>query len=293
MKKTDAIVIGAGMAGVTAAIYLSRANANFILIEKDSVGGKLKELHKIENFPTIEETTGKEIINGLLQQLEYQHINVEKGNVQTILKDVEGFNVVTDQDSYIAKKVIVATGNVTQEKTIKGEQEFYGRGVSYCAVCDGNFFKGQTVAVIGNNNIAIEESIYLARIAKTVILVIPGEIHGDFELINKAKTLQNLNILENSAVEEIVGNEFTVNGIVVNGETIPVAGVFPYVGEKTSTQILKNLKPAMNGNYVIVDQNMMSNIEGLYFAGDIVDKKLRQLITASSDGAIAAVSALK
>ncbi|MBQ0017012.1 MAG: NAD(P)/FAD-dependent oxidoreductase, partial [Clostridiales bacterium] len=91
MKKTDVIVIGAGMAGVTAAIYLSRANANFILIEKDSVGGKLKELHKIENFPTIEETTGKEIIDGLLQQLEYQHINVEKGNVQTILKDVEGF----------------------------------------------------------------------------------------------------------------------------------------------------------------------------------------------------------
>lgn len=293
MKKTDVIVIGAGMAGVTAAIYLSRANANFILIEKDSVGGKLKELHKIENFPTIEETTGKEIIDGLLQQLEYQHINVEKGNVQTILKDVEGFNVVTDQESYIAKKVIVATGNVTQEKTIKGEQEFYGRGVSYCAVCDGNFFKGQTVAVIGNNNIAIEESIYLAGIAKTVILVIPGEIHGDFELINKAKTLQNLNILENSVVEEIVGNEFAVNAIVVNGETIPVAGVFPYVGEKTSTQILKNLKPAMNGNYVIVDQNMMSNIEGLYFAGDIVDKKLRQLITASSDGAIAAVSALK
>lgn len=293
MKKTDVIVIGAGMAGVTAAIYLSRANANFILIEKDSVGGKLKELHKIENFPTIEETTGKEIIDGLLQQLEYQHVNVEKGNVQTILKDVEGFNVVTDQESYIAKKVIVATGNVTQEKTIKGEQEFYGRGVSYCAVCDGNFFKGQTVAVIGNNNIAIEESIYLAGIAKTVILVTPSEIHGDFELINKAKTLQNLNILENSVVEEIVGNEFAVNGIVVNGETIPVAGVFPYVGEKTSTQILKNLKPAMNGNYVIVDQNMMSNIEGLYFAGDIVDKKLRQLITASSDGAIAAVSALK
>lgn len=293
MKKTDVIVIGAGMAGVTAAIYLSRANANFILIEKDSVGGKLKELHKIENFPTIEKTTGKEIIDGLLQQLEYQHIHVEKGNVQTILKDVGGFNVVTDQNSYIAKKVIVATGNVTQEKTIKGEQEFYGRGVSYCAVCDGNFFKGQTVAVIGNNNIAIEESIYLAGIAKTVILVIPGEIHGDFELINKAKTLQNLNILENSVVEEIVGNEFAVNGIVVNGETIPVAGVFPYVGEKTSTQILKNLKPAMNGNYVIVDQNMMSNIEGLYFAGDIVNKKLRQLITASSDGAIAAVSALK
>ena len=178
-------------------------------------------------------------------------------------------------------------------KTIPGEEKYAGQGVSYCATCDGNFFKGQDVAVIGNNNIALEEAIYLSNLASKVYFICQDEeLVGDPKLVSKIKEVKNVVIYDHNAkVEEIVGDDFGVTGVKVNGEVLPVFGVFPYVGKKSTSQILNNLKPLKAGIFIKVDEEMKTNIPGLFAAGDVVNKKLKQLITAAGDGAAAATSA--
>ena len=294
MKKTDVVVIGAGIAGLTAAIYLKRANANFVIIENSLPGGLLNKLHKVENYPGVPNTTGSAILVSLMEQVHQLGIEVHYGSVQTILKEEDGFEVVTDVDSYDAKAVIVATGRKVEGVTIPNESKYVGKGVSYCATCDGNFFKGADVAVVGNNDIVLEESLYLANIVNKLYLVVPDEdIEGTSALINKVKQTKNIEIMLKSKVDEIVGDDFGVTAIKVNGQDIPVYGVFPFVGTKSSDQFLNNLKPDTDQSGVLVNESMMSNVPGLYFAGDIVSKKLRQLVTAASDGAIAATSAIQ
>ena len=292
MKKTNIVIIGSGMAGLSAAIYLKRANADFVLLEGNLAGGMLNQLKSVENYPAMPNTTGADILIALMDQLRFNGISVTYGNVQTILKEEDGFEVVTDVESYEAKAVIVATGVATYSNSIPGEDKFAGQGVSYCATCDGNFFKGADIAVIGNNNIAIEEAIYLANLANKIYFVCPDEaLQGDAKLIEKIKEYKNIEFLLQTQVQEIIGDDFGVTGIKVNDLIINVMGVFPYVGKKSTSQILNNLKPEKQGIFLKVDEEMKTNIPGLYAAGDIVAKKLKQLVTAAGDGATAATSA--
>jgi thioredoxin reductase (NADPH) len=292
MKQTDIVIIGSGMAGISAAIYLKRANAKFVLLEGNMAGGMLNQLKSVENFPAMPNTTGSDILIALMDQLRFNDIQITYGNAQTILKEGEGFEVVTDVESYDAKAVIVATGMSQANKSIPGEEKYAGMGVSYCATCDGNFFKGADIAVIGNNNICLEEAIYLANLAKKVYLVCPDEeLQGDSKLIQKIKEYQNIDLIYSSTVDEIVGDDFGVTGIKVKDKVYDVMGVFPYVGKKSTSMILNNLKPEKQGIFLKVNEEMMTNIPGLYAAGDIVAKKTRQLITAAGDGAAAATSA--
>ena len=292
MNKTDIVIIGSGMAGISAALYLKRGAMDFVLLEGNMAGGMLNQLKTIENFPTLESASGSDILISLMDQLRYNNIPVTYGNVQTILKEEDGFEVVTDVDSYEAKAVIVATGINRENNTIKGEEEFAGQGVSYCATCDGNFFKGQNVAVVGNNNICLEETLYLASLAKQIYLICPDEeLNGDSDLIEKLGHLDNIEILYSSLVEEITGDAFGVTGVKVNNKILDVSGVFPYVGKKSTSQILNNLKPEKEGIFLKVNELRETNIKGLYAAGDIVSKQLKQLITAAGDGATAATAA--
>ena len=292
MKKTNIVIIGSGIAGITAAIYLKRVNADFVLLEGNFVGGMLNQLKSVQNYPAMANTTGSDILIALVDQLRFNEVPVTYGNVQTILKNEDGFEVVTDVESYEAKSVIVATGVSAKSNSIPGEEKFAGQGVSYCATCDGNFFKGADIAVIGNNNICLEEAIYLANLANKIYFVCPDEeLQGDSELIRKIKGYKNIEFTMSTQVQEIVGDDFGVTGIKVNGGVLSVAGVFPYVGKKSTSQILNNLKPNKQGIFLEVDEEMKTNIPGLYAAGDIVSKKLKQLITAAGDGAAAATSA--
>ena len=294
MKKTDIVIIGAGMAGISAAIYLKRSNTNFVLLEGNFVGGMLNQLKSVQNFPAMENTTGSDILISLVDQLRFNEIPVTYGNVQTILKEDEGFEVVTDVESYETKAVIVATGVATSSNSIPGEEKYAGQGVSYCATCDGNFFKGLDIAVVGNNNIALEEAIYLANLASKIYFVCPDEkLDGDNQLLERIKQYKNIEFKLSSEVQEIIGDDFGVTGVKVNDKVISVAGVFPYVGKKSTSQILNNLKPEKQGIFVKVDEEMKTNIPGLFAAGDIVAKKLKQLVTAAGDGASAATSADK
>lgn len=287
MKKTKIVIIGAGIAGATAAIYLKRANEDFVLLESNEVGGKLNQITKIENYPGTESTTGHQLMLDLLGQLKNLDIEAQKESVQTILKENDGFEVITNKEKYACEKIILASGVNQKSSLIKGEEEFIGKGVSYCAVCDANFFKGLDVAVIGEGESAIEEALYLAKIVNKVYFISPKTMSGEFKNIN------NIEVIENTSVSEIIGDMMGVTGIRINDKVINVAGVFPYIGEKTTSQIISNLKPSMSGVFINTNENMETNIKGLYAAGDIVNKKLRQLVTASSDGAIAAISASK
>lgn len=292
MKKVDIVIIGSGMAGMSAAIYLKRANADFVMLEGNMAGGMLNQLKSVENYPAMPNTTGSDILIALMDQLRSNEISVIYGNVQTILKEADGFEVVTDVESYEAKAVIVATGVATSSKSIPGEEKFAGQGVSYCATCDGNFFKGADIAVVGNNNIALEEAIYLANIVNKVYFVCSDEeLQGDLKLITKIREYKNVELLLNTTVQEIVGDDFGVTGIKVNDKVIDVMGVFPYVGKKSTSQVLNNLKPEKQGIFLKVNEEMETNIPGLFAAGDVVAKKLKQLITAAGDGAAAATSA--
>jgi len=294
MKKNKIVIIGAGIAGLTAAIYLKRANEDFVILENQLPGGLLNKLNKVENYPGFVNATGPSILVSLMEQIHHLGIDIKYGSVQTILKEEDGFEVVTDVDSYEAKAVIVATGRKIESVSIKNEAEFVGRGVSYCATCDGNFYKGLEVAVVGNNDIVLEESLYLAGIVKTVHLFIPNdELEGTSALVGKVKTNKVISLHYNSNVQEVVGDEWGVTGLKVNDEIIEVAGVFPFVGNKSSDQFLSNLKPETDNFGVIADSECMSNISGLFFAGDIASKKLKQLVTAASDGAVAATGAYK
>ena len=280
------------MAGMSAAIYLKRANADFVMLEGNMAGGMLNQLKSVENYPAMPNTTGPEILMALMDQLRFNNIPVVYGNVQTILKEEDGFEVVTDVESYEAKAVIVATGVATSSNSIPGEDKFAGQGVSYCATCDGNFFKGADIAVVGNNNIAIEEAIYLANIVNKVYFICPDEsLQGDLKLIEKINEYQNVEFILYTQVQEILGDDFGVTGIKINDKVINVMGVFPYVGKKSTSQILNNLKPEKQGIFLKVNEEMQTNIPGLFAAGDIVAKKLKQLVTAAGDGAAAATSA--
>ena len=292
MKKNDIIIIGSGIAGITAAIYLKRANADFVLLEGNMAGGMLNQLKSIENFPAMPNTSGSDILIALMDQLKFNNVPVIYGNVQTILKEKEGFEVITDVESYEAKAVIVATGVNTKNNSIRGEEKFSGQGVSYCATCDGNFFKGANVAVIGNNNICLEEGIYLANLVNKLYFICPDEeLSGDPKLISTIQSHRNVEFIYSTNVDEIVGDDFGVTGIKIKDKVINVSGVFPYIGKKSTSQVLNNLKPEKVGIFLKVDQDMKTNIPGLFAAGDIVSKKLKQLVTAAGDGAIAATNA--
>lgn len=294
MKKTDIVVIGAGIAGLTAAIYLKRANADFVILEGSLPGGLLNKLKTIENYPSYPSITGPELVINLMDQMKKLGIQITYGNAQSILKEANGFEVKTDVDAYECKAVIVSTGVSQENDSIPGQEKFAGMGVSYCATCDGNFFKGQDVAVIGNNDIALEEGLYLANLVNKLYLVNPEEtLSGNPKLVEAISNANNVEILNNTKVESINGDDFGVASISVNGKDIPVLGVFPYVGKKTTSQILNNLKPEMKGIFVKVDSTQQTNIEGLFAAGDVVEKKLRQLVTAANDGAIAATAAFQ
>ena len=294
MKKTDIVVIGAGIAGITAAIYLKRANADFVILEGGFPGGLLNQLKTIENYPSYPNIQGNELIIKLMEQMKSLGIDITYGYAQSILKEENGFEVKTDVEAYDCKAVIVATGVSQKNDSIPGQEKYTGMGVSYCATCDGNFFKGQDVAVVGNNDIALEEGLYLTNLVKKLYLINPDkELEGNPKLIEAISKANNVEIINSSKVSSINGDDFGVTSITVNDKDIPVFGVFPYVGKKSTSQILNNLKPDMKGIYVKVDSSMETNVEGLFAAGDLVDKKLRQLVTAANDGAIAATAAFQ
>ncbi|MDQ0360538.1 thioredoxin-disulfide reductase [Breznakia pachnodae] len=298
----DLVIIGAGPAGMTAAIYASRAGLKTIMVEAGAPGGKLTKTDEISNWPGITSVNGFELANKMFIHSTSFGAEYVYGNVVRIeeSKEDNDFHRVVCEDGnvYAGKAVLIATGTQEQLLGVKGEQENIGRGVSYCAVCDGAFFKGKDVAVIGGGNAALEEALYLAQFASKVYVVIRRDVfRADQIVIDKVMANDKFEFVKERLVSEILDDGMKVTGIKVKAkdgaeEEIPVSAVFPYIGAVPITGFLKDMGITDDKGYMIVNEHMETSIPGIYGAGDVLQKHLRQVVTATNDGAIAAQSAV-
>ena len=288
----NCIIIGAGISGITAAIYLKRANINVLLLEKEMPGGQINKTYKIENYPGFSSIDGPTLAKNLYDQIKQLEIDYRYGNVETIeIKDNQKV-IKTDMGEYTCDYLIIATGRVPRKLNIENEQKLIGHGISYCAICDGSFFKDETVAVIGGGNSALEEALYVSNICKKVIVLYrKDKLRADQILQNQAKEKENIEIRYNSVPTKFIEEKTQLSGIEINNtEILKVSGAFIYIGYEPNTEILKDLPLEYEDNYIIVNKKMETNIPGIYACGDIIKKDLYQLTTATSEGAIAAMS---
>ncbi|MCR4562384.1 MAG: FAD-dependent oxidoreductase [Bacilli bacterium] len=290
MVETKVVIIGAGVAGLSCALYLKRANVPFLLLEKGAPGGKLLTIPHIGNYPGHDDISGPDLAVDILNSALRVGVEVGYGDVQNVHFEGTRFVVETDVDKYLCDAVVVATG-LANIPTIKGEKEMTGKGVSYCATCDGPLFKGKDVAVYGTGDRTLEEALYLASLANKVYLISPlDHVEASEFLLEKLRS-SKIEVYLESKIVEIEKNDAVLQRIFIEtkGERKPleVAAAFPLVGEKSASAFLSPLKINLVNGFVEVDVDQMSEIPGLFAAGDIVKKKLRQVVTAASDGAVA------
>lgn len=297
-KKYDLIILGAGPAGMTAGIYAMRAQLDTILLEKNFVnGGQILNTHEVDNYPGIPRISGIELGEAFENHAKGLGLPIEQGEVLKIHREEQGFRIETEEKTYEARTVIIAAGARPRPLLIPGEKELAGMGVSYCATCDGAFFKGKTVAVAGGGDVALEDAIYLARTCEKVYLIHRrDELRGAVVLQEELKGLANVEILYSHTVEEIRGEDAVESLLVRNGKTgeneeLKVSGLFVAVGIRPNTELVKDCLKLDPGGYIIAGEDCATELPGLFAAGDVRRKPIRQIITAVADGANAAVAA--
>jgi Thioredoxin reductase len=288
METHAIVIIGAGTAGLTAALYLKRANQDFVLLEKGAPGGKLLTVSEISNYPGVDKVPGFVLAQMIYKTASDSGVEVTPGSVQSVSRSGKDFLVATDNGDYLAKAVLVATG-LSNVPTLKGEKNLLGRGVSYCATCDGPLYRKKDVALIGEGERSLVEALYLVPLVNQLLVLVPGEsLSGDEALKEKLLQTPNVTIIYGSKALEILGAEH-VEGVLyeVKGarKQSPVSAVFPLLGEKSASSFLSPLSIRTEKGFLPVDSNMMSSVPGLFAAGDIVEKPLRQVVTAAGDGA--------
>ena len=298
-KLYDVIIIGGGPAGLSAAVYTARSGRSTLVIEKGAIGGQAINTSMVENYPGFEAINGVDLTQAMYRQVKKFGIEEVYGEV-TGIEVKDGVKIVkTSQGDFTAKVVIIAAGLERQKLGVPGEKEFTGRGVSYCATCDGAFFRDQKVAVIGGGNAALTEALEIVRFAsKVTVIHRRNELRATKILQDRAFKESKLNFIWNSAVEEIIGDA-AVRKIIVrhikNRETttLEVTGVFVAVGFTPNTGYLKGLVETDEAGSIITNQVMETSVPGIFAAGDIRSGSIRQLIASAGDGAVAAVSAEK
>ena len=297
----DLIIIGGGPAGLTAGLYAGRSMLKTLIIEKDIAGGQISGTAFVENYPgSIEDPTGMALSERMEEQAkEYADIVFE--NVKEVELEGEVKKVVTDSDTYEAKTIIISTGARHRHLGVPGEEEFANRGVSYCATCDGPFYQGLDIYVIGGGDSALEEANFLTRYGESVTIVHRrDEFRASGVVVENVKKNPKIKFELNSVLKEIRGSkeveELVLENVKTNEEKIikgdnnsPI-GVFIFVGNVASTEIFEG-KLDMEKGYIITDEDMKTNIEGVFAVGDTRKKSVRQVVTAASDGCIAAVMA--
>ena len=290
MEKLDILIIGAGPSGVTAAIYAKRAGLNFLLMEKSAIGGKVVDIFELENYPGVEGISGSDLALTFRKQIKQLKIPFVRDEVLDIKENNSSFIVKTLKNEYEVNKIILACGTKENNLGLESEQKFLGRGVSYCATCDGSFYKDKKVVVYGGGNSAISEALYLSNIVKELVIVSRHDLRGEKQNTNKLLGLPNVTHIKNSTIIELNGENSLENIKIKNDKneitTITTDGVFVYIGSKPELSFLNSLNLEKENGYLIVDNHFESNIKNIYAIGDCINKELRQIVTATSDGAL-------
>lgn len=292
----DIIVIGGGPAGICAAIYARRANKTVVVIEKASFGGQITFSPKVENIPGFNSVTGNEFAEKLVEQALYQGVEFECAEALEIL-DGTVKTVKTDSGEFKAKAIIIATGAKHRLLGLPKEEEFIGEGISFCAVCDAAFFKNKEVIVIGGGNSALQEALQLAELTKKVTVVQNlNVLTGEAALAEKVNNKENIEIIFNSVVEEILGNT-SFEGIIINNngekQTLKADGMFVAIGLIPQNENFTNVLKLDSFGYADYNESCETETSGIFVAGDCRKKQIRQVTTAVSDGAVAAIAACK
>ncbi len=290
----DIIVVGGGPAGLVAALYAKRANKTALVIEKGSFGGQITFSPKVENIPGFAEVTGNEFAEKLVEQVLSQEAEVECAEVLSIT-DGKIKTVHTDSGDFEGKAVIIATGAKHRLLGLDNEENLIGNGISFCAVCDGAFYEGKTVAVIGGGNSALQEAILLADLAKEVIVIQNLDfLTGEAKLQEKLATKPNVKVILGTVVESLIGED-ELRGIVIkdsNGsKTLELDGMFVAIGLVPQNEMVSELVDIDDRGYIIAGEDCKTSREGFFVAGDCRTKSIRQVATAAGDGAVAAIAA--
>ncbi|MFH1618032.1 MAG: thioredoxin-disulfide reductase, partial [Candidatus Margulisiibacteriota bacterium] len=287
-------------AGLTAAIYAGRARLKTLLIEKALLGGIATTSFLIENYPGFPKgISGMELGERFEEQAKLFGLEIIYGNVDAIHQGKEHKTVTINGKDFETRSIIIASGTSPKKLNIKGEEEYRGRGVSYCATCDGPFYKNKIIAVVGGGNTAAEEALYLTRFAEKIFLIHRrNKLRADRVLAERLQEHPKIFVLWSHVLNEIVGSERSVNRLVVKDrlskrkKNIDVSGVFIYVGSTPQTAFAQNIIKLNRDKYIMTDPEMRTSAEGIFAAGDCRKKILRQIVTAAADGAIAANSAI-
>lgn len=290
-KSFDCVVIGAGIAGCTAAIYLKRWNLNILVLEKNMPGGTINKTSIIENYPGIKNIDGTTLALNLYDQIQSLNINYKYGNVIKIEKQNDEFQIETDLEKLKTKSIIIATGRKPKTLNLENEEKLIGRGISYCATCDGPLYKDKEVYIVGGGNSALEESIYLSNICKKVTIVNRSSIlKADNYLVEKVKKISNIDIMYNAKVQNLIEENNKLKSITINKEqesqNIDCDGLFIFIGFKPDIPNIEGIN--LDNGYIVVDTKMQTNIRNICACGDIIKKDLYQIITAAGEGAQAA-----
>ena len=288
----DIIVVGAGPAGMTAAIYAKRSNLDVILIEKDAPGGQIVNTFEIENYPGFLKGSGADLAINMYETVESLGVRYDYGDCLDIIKHDGYFEVVTDMETYETKTVILASGSSHRRLNCKNEEELIGNKISFCAVCDGSFYKDKNIAVVGGGNSAVEEARYLAEIGKSVTVIQNlSYLTAEPKACEKLLKMDNVKVLYEKIISEYVydKNSDTVEVKFEDGTSVVVDGIFLFIGLKPNSDIVKKFGVVNQYGFVETDENMQTKVEGLFAVGDVRVKSIRQVVTATNDGAIAAL----
>ena len=293
----DIIIVGAGPAGLSAAVYGLRAGKSVLLLEKESYGGQIINTPEIENYPGIKKISGYEFAENLYQQAVDLGAEIVFEAVTAIETEEDIKKVFTAQNEYLCKTVILATGATHRKLGIEREEELAGKGVSYCATCDGMFFKGKDVAVAGGGNTALQDALFLSNYCRKVYLIHRREeFRGEKRLEAALREKDNIEFVLNCQVTALNG-EKTLTSVTVRDKNtekekeLSVSGIFIAVGQEPQSQIVQNMIDTDEGGYIISGEECYTNCSGIFTAGDCRTKSIRQLSTAVSDGAVAALKA--
>lgn len=288
----DCIIIGMGPAGMSASIYAKRSGLKTLLLDESAPGGLLNKVSIVENYLGFKSVTGSELALSMFEHIRNEEIDYKIERVLKIDNYSNKKTITTTKGKYDTKTIILAIGRKAKKSGIANEDKFASKGISYCAICDASLYKNKDLVVLGGGNSAFEESIYLANVASSVTILVKNEIKAEDNLVDEASS-KGIKVISGVSVNEFLGEDYITGVKLDNGSVINCSGVFIYYGYSADTAFINNLDITNEQGYIEVKRNMATKVKGIYACGDIVKKDVYQIVTAVSDGAIAALSARK